>query len=450
VIFGRSEGFFEAALRHRARMGKASIILLLVACGSSSFTPDAETTRIDAATRIDATIVDAATRVDAGSPVDGGSPLDAGMPVDGGPFDETTNGDALYEAYRAAACEQARRCESRSPSTWICHPRFKSHVWDAALAAWRAGRAAIDPVRARECLEAARAADCSAHIPRIGADPPPGACFLAFRALGGEGSPCSEHLSFWSPECMVGLGCVTEGACPGRCERRPGPGEPCDDVRWCAAGSFCHEGSCRERPRVGDACSGDVCFVGPCIDGRCSLGRELGEACDDDCRLPFRCSAEGFCEEWYGTEEGDPCTLEDECRYPLVCVQQATPAEPGYERLCRRGVAVGASCDALVPCAPGARCERRVCREIVAPDEACDAARVCPLGFRCESGSCVPLPAAGESCDDRCLFGGCRDRVCRDFYPAAGEPCAATAFQCAAGLHCADEGGDFVCAVRCP
>jgi len=414
--------------------------LLLIACGGAAAPPD------------DAGAMDAAVMDDAGA-----------TPVsDAGPPDDTADPEALAAAYAREACAKARRCEALFGRELdaVCHPDYRSHFWQAMIEAWRAGRGDYDRDAARACLDAVASDRCD----RSEIDPPPTVCADAFVGNVPEGGACARGPSSLGWQCVRGLDCVTEGACPGRCAARARLGEPCSGVQRCdgSLGLHCEEGECIVYPGVGEPCENYCAGEALCHGGVCVPTPTLGEPCGDElprCRRPYRCRPDGsggdVCSEVLGTREGDYCRqLFARCDYPLICQEIPLGERPERETdgICTRGAEFGETCDDRTPCGPGGRCVRGRCAEIAEPLGACDVEHVCPTTHECVNGACQPRPGSGERCDDsvRCAFDSCVDGVCEPRWPNEGEPCPPEIFQqCDLGLEC---GGDFaspVCRVPC-
>lgn len=420
------------AVGHSGGMTRSGFIVmatLLLGCGSSSHSSGSDASVRDARVSVDG----AGTR-------------------DARPRDETNDPDVFYEAFAEAACDRQRECEviSGSEDTY-CHPEYRGPVWTYVLAAWRSGRAVVDPEAVRACLDAIAMAACDYSLEVV----PPEACLTMLSGTVPDGGACTlGTVGPLSYECEPGLTCISEGACPGRCAAPSAEGEPCSPARQCVWGLQCEDGACVRPAGLGEACASIGACAHPygCIDGVCSEGRSLGEACGPGahCRPPLSCqvdagSGELRCIEWFGTAEGDRCNFRvAPCDYPLICAPNT-----GSDGTCMVGQPLGGVCSTSSPCAPGGRCADGLCREIVSPESACDTMRVCPLTHECVGEACVPRPTVGDACTDRCFLARCEAGACLQYEPEAGEACNASLWHCAPGFHCTDVGGELVCSEPC-
>lgn len=126
----------------------------------------------------------------------------------------------------------------------------------------------------------------------------------------------------------------------------------CDFEHRCPDDGVCKDGACRARPRVGDACDGEVaCVLGAdCVAGACAGPTivALGDACDATRRCPYRSACVGG-----------------------RCASMALLGEPCGPGGCASGV-----------------CEQGVCAALIGPGEPCERAAQCVSG-RCDAGLCA-------------------------------------------------------------
>jgi hypothetical protein len=248
---------------------------------------------------------------------------------------------------QAALCAWAVRCR-HAPDDATCRRILDPRQFDTRRAddGLRLGRLAYDADAAGACLDAGRAAACSAppftdaSCDRVftGLVPQDGVCTTAFDCAGG--ARCLDRVC--DAACCV-------GAC-GPPEPRPAP---------------------PLRSEVGGACAthGDCVDDAFCdIDGRChAMPREPGERC------------------LFGCYYGDLfCDVERE-----VCVRYG---------------GVGDACGPGAPCNLSYTYCDGVCRPRPGPGEGCDAAARCVPGLVCAGGVCAPRGGEGEPCsgDDQC------------------------------------------------
>jgi hypothetical protein len=134
----------------------------------------------------------------------------------------------------------------------------------------------------------------------------------------------AEGATCWNPEnpptgfCVEGTYCDTQET--NRCQRTPGPGEPCP-ANICTEGSWCNheylEARCDPIAAVGTPCASDEgCFSGYCVDGICQGLPQLGEPCWDECSGDLFCDG-GVCTVPQGL--GQSCASLP-CKDGLGCV----------------------------------------------------------------------------------------------------------------------------------
>lgn len=245
-------------------------------------------------------------------------------------------------------------------------------------------------------------------------------------------------------DCAPGLGCMSAGTCPGRCEPLRTLGDPCDaELAPCAAGLSCELGRCAPAavPLEAECITSAQCPDGAfCDDAElgayCRERRAIGAACDDD----------------------EQCAEADYCRF--VSLGDDLVIEAG---VCATRLHEGAECDPLVGgCAAGLACDETNAVCVALPDAAGEGcvADVSPCGegtgLQCEAGACELEPFVGDACEpgaaDACRFGFCAPLdasgigECRSFI-APGAPCSGDA-ECGA-LACVDGRCDRPAAGRC-
>ncbi|MBD89285.1 MAG: hypothetical protein CL940_02980 [Deltaproteobacteria bacterium] len=237
-----------------------------------------------------------------------------------------------------------------------------------------------------------------------------------------EGSPCDD-----ADACTQSSSCSASGACVGEstvdcddgnpCTKNtcdPASGclsslteSPCDDGDACTDEDLCSQGTCAgstldcddEDPCTIDECVVDVgcthtAFEGPCDDGEvctendtCGVeGLCTGEDvdCEDGnpctfttCDLVVGCTIT----ELIGAacEDGDLCTVFDECGEGAVCISGPAPT-------CDDGnVCTNDTCDSAVGCV------------FTTHEDPCNDGNPCTENETCQEGFCAGSPA---SCDD--------------------------------------------------
>jgi hypothetical protein len=124
-------------------------------------------------------------------------------------------------------------------------------------------------------------------------------------------------------------------------------GGPCCVITECNfvggpgfTGFHCGNVTCQAYTNVGRICCGDV--LGPYLHSDCVGGFEpCGEECDEDSDCPDQIGPcpNGFC---FGNTEGAPCTTEDDCHFPRICIDGRCSGCTGtsgfdHDPLCRSG-----------------------------------------------------------------------------------------------------------------
>jgi hypothetical protein len=335
---------------------------------------------------------------------------------------------ADVESLLDAFCDNEVMCANHGPGLFsfahdACH-RFhygdRPELWTAGLASGRLSRGA-----AFDACIAALASSCV-----YPSDP----CVYPFDRAVAEDEAC-----YLDDECLDGLLCLSNGACPRTCQ------PPRADGELCGAATSCGLGSCPTRYPVGDTfCSAWGLLGGPCPPsgfcepgafcdgGTCVAQGASGEDCTPldggfsiECLRGLVCTDDGtgtdVCTEAGDLTEGDSCALDfgDACPPDYAC------APPTGDRSCRLGVPLGAACGSSSPCQRAARCVSGTCVRVVRPGEPCGADAACTDQHYCAAdGTCHPDPVIGESCPTgaRCLLGACAaDGVCRAL--TEGETC---------------------------
>jgi hypothetical protein len=294
---------------------------------------------------------------------------------------------------------------------------------DDAAAVVEAAPLAVREASLSACRDALQNASCTTLANRR--MQPVAQCADLYVGTRGPGEACTENGIH--DECVDTYECVSVGgSLCGTCQPKPpkcveggcGYGKFCDDVgrcenqaqlgdacelptltnlwdRTCVDGAFCGDGArCVAAIDPGQTCGPLVapyeCKPGymtqsSCIDGRCQLARQQGEACGsyEDCAAPLFCDAGtcqprgvvgSFCSDWVGA-----------CQDGLDCVSGKCALHVDPETLppTPRGLLhAGARCDGA-------------------------GAGICPLGQTC-------------ACDD----GGCAEMHCADALPL-GASCKA-------------------------
>lgn len=206
---------------------------------------------------------------------------------------------------------------------------------------------------------------------------------------GALGAPCTAE------SCAESLYCEPSTM---RCTAPPGLGKPCGDGVVCAEGLACSMNTalCITPPGSGEACA-----LGPGGPDRCAEGLAcLAGTCG---RVPT---------------EGEPCAYGLRCAPGLGCAFEAS------EGRCRPLRDAGGACDSDSICKGDAYCDlgEGRCAPRVSDGQPCVYGGECQPGSTCVPSTgthfvCAPLPSLGESC----------------------------LFDCAAGLTCAIEHGEYQC-----
>ncbi len=268
-------------------------------------------------------------------------------------------------------------------------------VFDGSAAAACLAGESFDPIRAWE----------SAYL--TGAD----ACWEVFLPNAQLGELCLIDYAF-SSACVEGY-CPYSGAFEGQCVNYAEEGESCADV-FCGFGElYCSdEQICTLALEEDEPCTdGGQCLSGTCYQGICKQPAALGADCTDTaCAYPYVCKS-GTCVE--KVEEGDTCTLQQQCPDALNCIYATPGAE---EQACAALPEDGDPCDPRSGCAG----ERVYCEETEEPgisvcdayyaeaDEACgtDIGNCRPELYCSQNegttteGTCIPDRGLEESCAD--------------------------------------------------
>ncbi len=217
-------------------------------------------------------------------------------------------------------------------------------------------------------------------------------CWNVFQAAAALGEPCALNDSFAST-CIEGY-CPYSGAFEGVCVEYAAEGESCADV-FCGSGDLYCSGEqvCAAILEDGAACDDpSQCRSRSCYEGSCVVPAALGEDCSATvCTYPYACKADVCVEK---VEEGDVCTLQQQCPDTLSCIY----ASPGAAEQ-----------------------------------------------------SCAQLPEDGDPCDPRSGCAGdevyCEETaepgvgVCDAFYSEEGEPCGNGIGDCRPELYCVQNEG---------
>ena len=234
-------------------------------------------------------------------------------------------------------------------------------------------------------------------------------CLGEQKKCGDGGGPCQYSV------------CDSETAA---CAFEPEPdGLPCNDGDPCTSKDACVGGVCAGVPKD---CTDEQlpCSVGACneVTGTCSIGpAPNGDKCED----------------------GDPCTIEGECKFGL-CVGEDKDCS-GSESQCMVGICdpttgdcgvpfvFGTPCNDLDVCTTGDQCEdgkcvgKDICFCVDKPDgTACDDGYACTENDACVGGGC----AGGNSkdcsmLDAPCFVGACipGTGACEALPVQDGSPC---------------------------
>jgi len=150
-------------------------------------------------------------------------------------------------------------------------------------------------------------------------------------------SPVGEGANCASISCAAGLFCGSDSTC----HRIVGIGNACDDTNGdpCDGYSICTDGTCLGRPKVGEACGGDLttdCWASWCdpTQNTCVDYPRQGEACGSDtttiCASGWCDSnVDGTCQAFKGV--GQTCVENRECQTAIcnpdtgVCAEEYCP-----------------------------------------------------------------------------------------------------------------------------
>jgi hypothetical protein len=302
-------------------------------------------------------------------------------------------------------------------------------------------------------------------------------------ALCDDGNACTSDVCLTSGECAHNpVNCddgnvCTNDACQETtgCLSLPANGVSCDDGNSCTSNDTCSEGACAGTPGAGCCATAAECDDGnACTDDAC-----VGNSCSNeprDCTVADKCLA-GFCDPLTGQcdiapvncSDSNVCT-DDICDPSIGCYscptlnppepQEASCADgadndcdglvdstdPDCAEECGNGVAVapeqcdgsdllGATCDSVLPCPPGAVCDpaqgslsctaictlnttgcRRCGNGVREATEQCDGtdlggATCQSLGFYIGSLGCKAPGSQGSCTFD---FSGCSGSFCGD------------------------------------
>ncbi|UJR82293.1 hypothetical protein [Sandaracinus amylolyticus] len=356
---------------------------------------------------------------------------------------------AFVDAWHAASCERALRCEfaERSEPPSACHPTARASL-DARIDAVARGDARFDGARAVECVEGLERAACGdtqvlAAVRR--------ACDGVLEGALRAGDRC-DPTDAESDLCAPGLGCAAGSDCA-RCAPGGGPREPCVGPSLsCEEGLRClivpvdpESGGllCGRLREPGERCSDtDFCESGveghrhSCQDGVCTpvTRLPLGAECvwvRDQCEEGAHCGASNVCEPvgWLG----DRCDASHPCLLSLRCEEgECTSEDP------TRACYLDSQCPPSAPWCISARCSSDPagarCDAGAPPGESCPGDLTCSMGIHC-----IRTVADGEPCSTR--FGArcgeharCLDERCVAI-ARPGAACASSAV-CPTGFSC--------------
>lgn len=231
-------------------------------------------------------------------------PCGAVQPVDDDPCDKAVTGKqaAGSACYTGVECVPGALCAaSACPGT--CVQRAAVGFDCGGLVRCEEGAYCLDGVCAAAVQEGGAcrvgAIDCDEGLYCAGEKPiqptPPGAC----RKLGSVASgPCDQSVACaWGKVC-AGQDFAANTA--GTCLAPVADGQACAASSECGAESFCKDGKCAARPRIGEPCGivgggTAACLVGWCRmvsgEGACADFLAPGDACDttDACGPVARC-----------------------------------------------------------------------------------------------------------------------------------------------------------------
>lgn len=341
--------------------------------------------------------------------MDGGVSDSGGIqPVDGDPFDPGTRAAQLAQAICAhrAGCEPFFAAHSGEDEAQ-CTQRESASLrarWDAYPPLFARRRAAFVAAAFEACRGAYQDAllDCDLGPDLARCD----GIFLGSRP---SGASCGD-----SVECQAGHWCTGLAPACGLCIPKAAVGDSCLGAP-CVDGARClptgvDEARCvADRAALGAACGdastglcrGHLQCVGP-LGGALSCARPAGAGalCDSSGAAPDCDLGSG-----YGCADTDRCEPAAIVSPPAACGVTAPnnlcdrssycAANSGQ---CESKAAAGATCDALVSCAPGLRCVPDAagnpagrCRAPLATGASCGNPIECAPTETCLAGRCGPL-----------------------------------------------------------
>lgn len=374
--------------------------------------------------------------------------MDTGNSIDGSDSSvQLAEVRAYISAFNEEFCRWAVQCESRLglPALQVltCHPRGTLRYGDDIVALVSDGRMRFDLEAAAACLTAMTTSTC--------ADPfLPTVCLNALEGSSSTGDPCLVAEDCLSRDLCDGVGCERV------CTARPHTGDPCSTRGTPCIDSVCIDGAC-----MAYAAEGESCGVRPCGNGLICVTSGPSRVCaplgavDDPCTTPSGCTGNLICTCTspgcverrcaLGANEGDACAPDVLCQVGLRCVgERCVPVS-----------LPGGSCVDDSRCPEGFFCAVGSCEPKPALGDTC-AVVGCVEGIcvdgRCELGSvgaaCDPFSTALNVCDGFCE---CDDAACMTAHCTApgteGQLCAFDS--CAESLVCLESSRGWFCEPVC-
>ncbi len=365
--------------------------IAIIACDSAGSAPAPTIDRRTESTQSDPSVVVPIDPISADVALDPRVPAPLGLDVCG-PIATTTC--RMHLGCRTGATRDSlESCEAHLRAT--CErelPRLEARIEKGLLK--------FDPSALRTCEAKLEMLECStpARMQAALGD----ACDAVFSGRLGEGDACTD-----AGDCAPGLACMSNGACPGRCEALRPLGAACNaELAPCADGLSCEAGTCKPASVALGAgcvssaqCPEDAFCGGSPDDTTCRPKVLTGRACDDD----EQCQPSDYCQMLLGEEVGLGS--------------------------CATRLGLNQACDPLLGgCAEGLACDetRLVCSPPpdIAGMSCVDGAAPCGTGtgLVCDAGLCELEPFIGDACDPA-LPSGCRFGFCNASDLSGGGTC---------------------------
>jgi hypothetical protein len=212
-----------------------------------------------------------------------------------------------------------------------------------------------------------------------------------------DGNACTVNDVCSAGVCIAGAArvCAATGPCiAASCEPATGCVETattasCDDGNPCTVGDVCAAKSCTAGAAPLDCDDQDPCTVDSCVAGVGCFHDAFAKCNDNNACTNDSCQPDGTCVNTTFTgpcDDGDPCTLNEECNAQFVC-------GGGAPRSCDDEN--GCTTDA---CIPGQGClnlfRNQDCASGVCGPALCDDGEACTIDDRCVAGECFGAKTA--------------------------------------------------------